>query len=164
MPTRPDPPLDGSQDLGLDRPIAEQTVHGSVRFDLSKHSGSFAEGWGNAEGIGCAPGRWAVARRATVSFRSTSTGQPYALKALLRAYAAVPPQHLRLSLNGQPLYTGDVPRAAWLLEAEVPAGALVTGLNRLDFEFAELGQPTGEDTRSLAALLSFIELRPAAAH
>lgn len=154
--------LEEADDMGLARRRAEQAPDGSLRIDPKLHAGAFRSGWGAGETIDCEPVRWAVGRRSVVQFRATSAGGAYALHAELGLVPALAEQRLKLSLNEQLLFEGEVQPRPHLLEADVPPEALQLGDNQLVFEFAKTWRPGGDDTRELAALLHSLELVPLA--
>ncbi len=158
MPSAFDPLLEGAHDMGLNRPVAEQAQTGSVIFDLRRHSGSFMQGWGIGELVDCKPARWAEGRHSVVQFHASATDQPFVLRLRLRAFETATTQQLRLSLNGHNLFNGHVPITPWMLTADVPP--LLRGRNELTFDFSQMGQPGGDDERSLSALLESLELSP----
>ncbi|HEU4577093.1 MAG TPA: hypothetical protein VFS67_02490 [Polyangiaceae bacterium] len=153
-----DTSLDGAHDMGLHRPFVEQGSDGSIYFDLLRHSGNFAQGWGMGEQIDCKPARWAVGHRSVIQFRAAASDQPYVLRARMRAYDTGATQELRLSLNGKSLFEGPVPVSSWILAADVPA--LQRGNNELVFEPAQVGTPGGDDDRELSILLESLDLTP----
>jgi GPI mannosyltransferase 3 len=156
------PLLEEADDLGLSRRPAEQAPDGSLRIHPKLHAGAFREGWAPGETIDCEPARWAVGRHSVVQFRATATGLAYALHAELGLVPALAKQRLKLSLNGRPLFEGEVPARPQLLDADVPPEALELGDNRLVFDFAETWHPGGDDERELSALLHSLELVPLA--
>jgi len=158
MPSAFDPLLEGAHDMGLNRPVAEQAQDGSVLFDLRRHSGSFAQGWGMGELINCKPGRWADGRHSVVQFRASASDRPYVVRARLRAFETATAQQLRLALNGSNLFTGPIPITPLVLTAEAPP--LRRGRNELSFDFSQVGKPGGDDERELSALLESLDLSP----
>jgi len=158
MPDAFDPLLEGAHDMGLYRPVAEQAQDGSVHFDLLRHSGSFVQGWGMGELIDCKPARWADGHRSVVQFRASAPDRPYVLRSRLHAYGTVADQQLKLSLNGQSLFEGQLPITPRLVTADV--ATLQRGRNELTFELSRIGNPGGDDVRELSALLESLDIDP----
>jgi hypothetical protein len=108
----------------------------------------YGQGWADAEGSF----RWAAAKHATVSLprfgRRDGVITMYVLP--------MPPQSMRVSLNGHPLANVTLVNEWTEYVIKAPASAWIDGLNTLTFDFAHATAPGGNDRRTLAACFTFI--------
>lgn len=112
----------------------------------------FGEGWAGPEGSF----RWAVGRRAEIFLpRFGREDRTLRLRVNPLDHPSLPPQTMRITLNGRELQTLTLPPGWQELSVPAPAAAWRDGLNALAFEFgratapAEL-DPVNRDPRKLA--------------
>lgn len=122
------------------------------------------EGWDREEAISGVRANWASARRARV-FIPISTMGSYRLSfsALPFVFPNAPQQTLTIQVNGQARLAMMNLMPGWnTYELDLPASALKSGLNELDFEFAYARSPHDTlgtaDMRTLAAAIDWIRL------
>jgi len=100
-------------------------------------------GWAGNEDIFAATANWATDIEATVFFPGQGAGDRHlALQIAPFSYPSMPPQTVKLSLNGQPLpQTYSLSEGWQSIEAPLPAASLQPGLNRLTLHFAHTARP-----------------------
>jgi hypothetical protein len=124
----------------------------------------FREGWASAEGAGEGAFRWAVATRATLAIpRWSARDRVIRFSALPMEHASLPPQTLRVSLNGA-IVGAVVMSGGWREYAfDAPARVWRDGVNLLTFDFARANAPAAldphaSDRRTLAASFDWISV------
>ena len=129
-------------------------------IDLAAAENRFLDpGWAMPEGF-----RWAVGTRSSVTFPRWSTrDRAIRLRVMPMENAALPPQTVRVSLNGQPI--GELTLTSGWQERELrtPAAAWRNGLNTLAFDFGRAAAPAdldpkASDHRPLAAAFEWISV------
>ncbi|HYI09485.1 MAG TPA: glycosyltransferase family 39 protein [Thermoanaerobaculia bacterium] len=131
-------------------------AHGfTLRMDEEQF---FGEGWGDPEG----DFRWAIAKRATLTVpRWGSAARTIRVSVLPFHSPSLPPQVLRVSVNGKTVGAVTLP-VRWSEQAfEAPAALWVNGWNSVDFAFLRAHVPTfldprSKDHRPLAAAFEWI--------
>jgi hypothetical protein len=126
------------------RPATLRAVAASFRTLTPHDDVFFADGWAQSE----RDFRWAIAKRATVFLPRAGVIRVHVLP--------LPPQSMRVSLNGHDL--GEIAlENKWRDYAiTAPAAAWIDGMNTLTFEFAHATSPGVNDTRTLAACFASI--------
>jgi hypothetical protein len=133
-------------------------------IDMAAAQNDFLDpGWAMPEGF-----RWATGTRASVTFpRWGARDRAIRMRVMPMENAKLPPQTVRVSLNGHAL--GTLTLASGWNEYELPAAGWRDGLNTLAFDFARAAAPAdldprATDHRQLAAAFEWIEVwRPASA-
>jgi hypothetical protein len=101
------------------------------------------EGWAGNEDIFAATANWATTPKAAIFFPAHVPGSR-TLRLQLAPFTSpgAPPQQVSLSLNQHPLPDSYWLHEGWqVIEAELPAAHLQTGLNRLTLRFAHTAVP-----------------------
>ncbi|HEX7808873.1 MAG TPA: hypothetical protein VF608_09115, partial [Thermoanaerobaculia bacterium] len=136
----------GSQRELLDRarPATLRAVAASFRTLTPHDDVVFGEGWAQAE----RDFRWAIAKRATLLLPRAGVIRMHVLP--------LPPQSMRVSLNGHDL--GEIAlENRWRdYTITAPASTWIEGMNTLTFDFAHATSPNANDTRTLAACFASI--------
>ncbi|MBV8516822.1 MAG: glycosyltransferase family 39 protein [Acidobacteria bacterium] len=125
----------------------------------------FRDGWAAAEGAGDGAFRWAIATRATIGVpRWFARDRVIRFSALPMSHPSLPPQTLRVSVNGTPLADTTPMSNAWRDYAvNAPARVWRDGVNVLTFDFARATAPAAidphaSDRRPLAASFAWISI------
>lgn len=106
---------------------------------------NFTDGWGDPEGTF----RWAIARRATVTVpRWGARDETVSMRVLPSAHASLPPQTMRVSLNGHVLGETALPHAWTERSFSAPARFWADGENTIAFDFAHATAPTSLDPKA----------------
>jgi hypothetical protein len=136
--------------------------------------GFLGEGWADAERAEHNAFRWALGGRAAINIpRWGSRDRVIRFVTMPMDHRSLPPQNVRVSLNGAPAGVVEL-RPGWSTgEVSAPAQLWKNGLNEIVFEFARFAAPArldraANDDRLLAAAFDWISItdrgvRPAAA-
>jgi hypothetical protein len=125
------------------------------------------EGWSLPESWGAGTSvRWAVRRRSVVYFplKETEAGR-LTVAVFPHSYEGAPVQTVTAVVNGRTLEIRAAPPGAWtILEWQVAAADIHTGLNEIALEFGHIRSPSElkknyEDFRTLAAAVEYIQYR-----
>ncbi len=131
---------------------AVAAAQGERGFTLRMSEGEeqfFGEGWAMSEGGGREAFRWALGKRAVVTFpRSTPRDRVVRINVLPFSHPSLPPQSVRVLVNGYAV--GDVTLAPrWDERAlAIPAHFWLEGWNTLTFDFARAHAPSTLDPRA----------------
>ncbi len=129
-------------------PSTLRAVATSFRTITPHDDAFFGEGWAQAE----SEFRWANAKRATVFVPRFGKRDGVILATIL----PLPPQSMRVSLNGCDLGVIEL-KYEWREYAiHAPASTWIDGMNTIAFEFAHATRPSASDPRTLAACFESI--------
>jgi hypothetical protein len=125
---------------------------GARGFTLRMSAGEeqfFGEGWALPEGGGREAFRWALGTRAVVTVpRSGARDRVVRINVLPFTHPSLPPQRVRLSVNGQAMRELTLASRWEEQTIEVPAHFWLDGWNTLTFEFARAHAPAALDARA----------------
>ncbi|HEY2094427.1 MAG TPA: glycosyltransferase family 39 protein [Thermoanaerobaculia bacterium] len=139
---------------------ASYAAGGDVVLDVGNRDDLLLGGvWGTREGPSNDAFRWVLSREVSIAFAIHHAGaRPIRVTALPAADPSLPPQHMRLSLNGAAV--GEVTMHDFVADytLEVPAALWRDGVNVLTFTFSRATSPASllrgsTDQRTLAAAI-----------
>lgn len=137
---------------------ASAAIGPRLLIDLAAAENRYLDaGWAGPEGF-----RWAMGTHASVTFpRWGKADRTIRMRVLPFHHGALPPQTIRVSLNGQPLGVLTPPPGWTEQSLAAPAAAWRDGLNTLAFDFGRAAAPAdldpkATDHRKLAVAFSWI--------
>jgi len=127
---------------------------------------SFSDGWSSPEPTDQGQAAWSDGPLSGVSFELQPLLMPYRLSAFIKPIATVPPIKTQVTVNGQRVGEWIFTQGGWQFATlELPAGMLVRGQNRLEFQYSQTvvphdRDPANADLRKLAVRIHQLQLTP----
>ena len=108
--------------------------------------------------------RWSRGKESRLGVVLAPSKGPYKLEILGSAFPPLSPISATITINGKPVGTASFAKKYGSAVWEVPAGVLISGLNRIDLAYDKSGQPSAygksKDKRDLAVRIERVILSP----